>query len=105
MTHDLSGYLLPADATPQDFCAAIENIVAQPQRFDVMRCAAIQAARTVSISACTQQMLELYRKLVDQKITHSSGGATRWDQWLRQWNVELELVQEKNGCLIADGKK
>ena len=105
VTHDVSGYLLPADATPQDFCAAIENIVAQPQRFDVMRCAAIQAARTVSISACTQQMLELYRKLVDQKITHSSGGATRWDQWLRQWNVELELVQEKIGCLIADGKK
>lgn len=104
VTHGVSGYLLPADATPQSFCDAMENLVAQPQQLEAMRRGAAQAARTVSISACVEQMLELYRRLAAQRAAIASTGTTRWDQWLRQWNAEVELVQEKIGCFIAHTK-
>jgi glycosyltransferase involved in cell wall biosynthesis len=105
VTHDVSGYLLPADATPQEFCAKMEHMIAQPQRLNAMRHAAVQATGAMSIPVCTQQMLNLYSNLVCQKGVSIRDGATRWDQWMRQWNVEMELMQEKIGCLMADEMK
>lgn len=105
VTHEVSGLLLPADATPKQFCDAMEDVIARPQRLDAMRRAAALAAQAVSVPVCTQQLLDLYCRLIEQKGVGAGDGATRWDQWVRQWNVEMELVQEKIGCLRADEVK
>lgn len=103
--HGVSGWLLSADSTPQAFSSVLESVVADSARLESMRLAAIESARSVSIPVCTQQMLDLYVKVIEQKGNRISESQTRWEQLMRQWSVEMELVQEKIGCLLADNLK
>lgn len=101
ITHGVTGYLLPVDTSVQVFSDVLDRQIVQADSFAAMGEQAILAAQEVSIPACTKKMLDLYDTVI--RGHRNPALSSRWEKLAQQWNVELELFQEKVGCLLTDG--
>jgi len=100
-----NGCLLPADATEQDFSAALADLMDDlPEKKAAWEARALETANAFSRKACTQRLINLYQDLTDefnQKTSHQNTGEMEpWDTVLRGVQAEWDLVAQKTLSLV-----
>lgn len=99
IVHGKTGILLPAETSAHEFSTEMERVIADEKLFLSLQKNAATAAQDVSTSVCTTAMLELYADVIRQKGIVADEHLSRWEKLCKQWRIEVELVQEKLGCL------
>jgi glycosyltransferase involved in cell wall biosynthesis len=95
-----SGRLLPADATEQEFAAALGEITRDRAALAALGESARRSVRDYDLTACTERLLALYQQLASEYTDRQTDPAP-WDRLLRRLEVEWTLLVEKTAALRA----
>ena len=102
-----NGRLLPADAAPNDFAAAIQGLQSDPGLSEKWAAGARRTAQRFSRRACAEKMEDLYQEVIDRHDTHlprkpaehgpldtlTERLKTEWDLWSLKTTAALDAVQ------------
>lgn len=99
--NDVSGRLLPGNATEETFAGAIQEMshdrAALARRGEIAR----QSVRTFGLDVCADRILELYEQLVEEHAHREDADPGPWDRLLGRLEIEWNLLIEKTSALAA----
>lgn len=99
--NDVSGRLLPGNATEETFAEAMREMTrdraALAHRGDLAR----QSVRTFGLDVCADRILELYEQLVEEHSHREDADPGPWDRLLGRLEIEWNLLIEKTSALAA----
>lgn len=96
-----NGFLLPGDATAGEFAAKLETLVDEP---DLLRSFAVKATETSASydrGVTTDEVIELYEKLVARTAHEREEDFTPWDRLLSGIGTEWDLAVAKITAVAA----
>ena len=96
-----NGYLLPADASPEEFCAALSRTVSKPAKRRALAANARQSANDYDSAVCTRRMLDCYEALVASQRREQVPDTTPWDRLVAGIEIEWELLAAKLSAVTA----
>ncbi|WP_428308077.1 glycosyltransferase [Lacipirellula sp.] len=99
--NDVTGRMLPANATEVTFADALREIshdrAALARRGDIAR----QSIRSFGLDVCADRILELYESLVAEHSQRPDADPGPWDRLLGRLEIEWNLFLEKTSALAA----
>lgn len=99
--NDVTGRMLPANATEEIFADALREIshdrAALARRGDIAR----QSIRSFGLDVCADRILELYESLVAEHSQRPDADPGPWDRLLGRLEIEWNLFLEKTTALAA----
>jgi glycosyltransferase involved in cell wall biosynthesis len=101
VNNDSNGRLLNADATQDDFAAALVETTRDAARLGQLRAKARRSAGEFSIETCADQLLKVYEELVRTSSPRLAPDADPWDRLLARLEIEWNLLVEKTTALAA----
>jgi glycosyltransferase involved in cell wall biosynthesis len=101
IVNDSNGRLLNADATPDDFAAALVEMTRDAARLEQLRAQARRTAREFSLETCADRLLRVYEELVRKSSPRLAPDADPWDRLLARLEIEWNLLVEKTTALAA----
>lgn len=96
-----NGRLLAADATEEQFAAALEQVTADPQRLRRMASQVRESIEDFSLEHCADQLVALYEQLAADATRAGETDIGPWDRLLGRLEVEWNLLAEKAAALAA----
>jgi glycosyltransferase involved in cell wall biosynthesis len=96
-----NGLLLPADASPEKFCQALQQIVSLPPRRRNMAATARISAEQYDTERCTAEMIACYSELVAAQRRPDEADSTPWDRLIAGIEIEWELLAAKVSAVTA----
>jgi glycosyltransferase involved in cell wall biosynthesis len=96
-----NGRLLKADATDEQFAQAIEQLTADRGRLDKLRVRTQHSIERFSVEHCTDQLVELYERLVADASQRGETDHGPWDRLLARLEIEWNLLAQKTAALAA----
>jgi 1,2-diacylglycerol 3-alpha-glucosyltransferase len=96
-----NGCLLPADARPEDFCHALQQMISRPAKRRSMAAAARLSAQDYDTARCTGQMIACYTELVAAQRRLAEPDSTPWDRLIAGIEIEWELLAAKVSAVTA----
>lgn len=99
--NDVTGRMLPANATEETFADALREMshdrAALTRRGDIAR----QSIRSFGLDVCADRILELYESLVAEHSQRPDADPGPWDRLLGRLEIEWNLFLEKTTALAA----
>lgn len=99
--NDVSGRMLPGNASEATFAEAMQEIThdraALARRGELAR----QSVRTFGLDVCSDRILELYEQLVEEHSQREDADPGPWDRLLGRLEIEWNLLIEKTSALAA----
>ena len=96
-----NGCLLPANASPDQFCQALLRIVSRPAIRRGMAASARLSAQEYDTARCTGQMIACYTELVAAQPRPDEPDSTPWDRLIAGIEIEWELLAAKVSAVAA----
>ena len=96
----VNGRLLPGEASPEEFCAAVQQAVADPDKVEEWSAAAGRTALDFSREKCAARMVDLYESLEQAASRHDEEEFNPWATLLDRLKAEWDLISEKTNSLI-----
>jgi glycosyltransferase involved in cell wall biosynthesis len=96
-----NGRLLQGAATEEQFAQAIEQLTADAERLDRLRARAQHSIERFSVEHCTDQLVELYERLVAEASERGAPDPGPWDRLLARLEIEWNLLAQKTAALAA----
>jgi glycosyltransferase involved in cell wall biosynthesis len=96
-----NGVLLPADATPEDFAQALENVTADPQRLRRLCRQARASVEEFRLEHCADRLAALYEEVIAEAADRGETDPGPWDRLLNRLEIEWNLLAEKATALAA----
>jgi len=93
----MDGVLLEADATADDFAAAVTTLLRDPARMETMARQARERATNFDHRVCAERMLAVYQRTQRQLTTDDQVG--QWDRVMDRIGVEWSLLEGKAATL------
>jgi glycosyltransferase involved in cell wall biosynthesis len=95
---DRNGRLLPQDASPETFAAAVGAILDRPETAETYRHRALETARRLSRRACAEQLLRVYHEAVAEEAPRHDTQTDEfipWESLLERLKAEWDLIAQK----------
>jgi 1,2-diacylglycerol 3-alpha-glucosyltransferase len=96
-----NGWLLPADARPEEFSHALLRMVSRPARRRDLAVNARLSAEEYDTARCTEQMIACYAELVAAQPRSAETDSTAWDRLIAGIEIEWELLAAKVSAVTA----
>jgi len=96
-----NGRLLSADATAEEFAAAIDDLTRDRAALAQLGESARRSIQDYSLSACAERLLNLYERLSQEFVDRGPADWDPWDRLLRRIEIEWNLLVEKTTALRA----
>jgi 1,2-diacylglycerol 3-alpha-glucosyltransferase len=97
----VNGHLLPADGSPEEFCAALSQTISKPAIRRTLAANARQSAKDYDSAVCTRRMLHCYASLVAVHQRDKAPDTTPWDRLVAGIEIEWELLAAKVSAVTA----
>jgi len=102
-----NGRLLSADATAEEFAAALSDVTRDRPALKRLGESARRSVRDYDIAACCQRLESLYQELVAGFSREAQADFSPWDKMLLRLQIEWNLLVEKaaavKAAVAADG--
>lgn len=98
---EANGRLLPADAPPEEFAAALAEMTNDRESLRRLGQSARDSVRDYDVSVCAGRLEGLYEQLVAVSSDRPDADWTPWDRLLRRLEIEWNLVVEKAAAVRA----
>jgi len=96
-----NGRLLAADATEQEFAAALAEVVGDRERRERLQMGARKSAEEFSLKRCADRVLELYEGLARHFSRQIAADPAPWERLRGRLEIEWNLLVEKTAALAA----
>jgi len=97
---DVNGVMLPADATEDEFGAALLSLLHDDSRRAAMARNSLATAQRFSHEVCADKLLQLYRQTISQNRPDYLSDIELLDEILSSIKVEWELLQQKASAAL-----
>jgi len=98
---DKNGRLLAGDATPEEFAAALEQIIGDPDNLIDMSAEAQHSVESFGLDCCADRLVGLYDRLASEFRARPEADPGQWDRLLGRLEVEWNLLAEKTSAIAA----
>jgi len=98
---EANGRLLPANASIEQFAAALSELTADREALAALGESARRSIADYSIDACADRLLSLYGSLIEAQAHQETTDFGPWDRVLRRLEIEWNLLVEKTAALSA----
>jgi glycosyltransferase involved in cell wall biosynthesis len=99
--NDVSGRLLPGNASESTFAEAMREMTRERAALAHRGELARQSVRTFGLDVCADRILELYEQLVEERSHREDADPGPWDRLLGRLEIEWNLLIEKTSALAA----
>ena len=90
-----NGRLLPAEALPEAFAAALEEVAAAPPLLAQLSEGALRTADDFSMRRCTERLVELYRQILVREPVAPPLAEDLWEGALQRLKIEWDMFVAK----------
>jgi 1,2-diacylglycerol 3-alpha-glucosyltransferase len=96
-----NGRLLAADASVEEFAAALAEVTEDPPLLSKLSHGAFSTALDFSIEKCADRLLDVYETLVRDFGPARKSDPDPWDRLLGRLEIEWNLLVEKTAAMVA----